>query len=127
MLDGRLVKSTDAFLLRTLLDFCCGKAQCWPHTDTLARRMRLGIRSVQLSIARCTASGIIAQVAGDDRNRRLVITSHPDARRILDRDRQIIPMKAPAKTPDIPVRQSPERGFWEDYYRRQAERHAGLA
>lgn len=118
--DDRLEKSTDAFLMRTLLDFCGGKATCWPSTKTLARRMRLGERSVQLAVGRCISLGILDRERGN-----YVILSHPDARRICRAD--VIPIERPDTRP---MGHAERHQWWQEQYRRQRERNrriAGLA
>lgn len=116
--DDRLEKPTDAFLMRTLLDFCGGKAMCWPSTKTLARRMRLSERSIQLSVGRCISLGILDRESGN-----YVILSHPDAKRIVRID--VIPIGRPKQTTA-----AERHDWWQEQYRRQRERNrriAGLA
>lgn len=116
--DDRIEKPTDAFLMRTLLDFCGGKATCWPGVKTIAGRMRLGERSVQLAIGRCVSLGVLERADGC-----YVILSHPDASRICGVE--VIPIERPRRMTD-----AERHSWWADQYRRQRDRNrrtAGLA
>jgi Helix-turn-helix domain len=81
------VKRSHQLLLRILLDFAGGKAECWPGNKRIAEIAGFQPRNVQLIIRALEAAQLIRCVL--DRSlktqRRIVILDHPNAVRVLVR------------------------------------------
>ncbi len=69
-------------VLRVLLDFAGGKAECWPCNATIGRIAGLKVRAVQYALRDLEAAGTVRAIPepGTIHKRRLVLLGHPGSR-----------------------------------------------
>jgi hypothetical protein len=84
--DPRLKEPSDVACVYALLRCCQGKADCWPSNQYLAKQCRMSPRGLQNVTRRLIVAGVIAEKkdANLKTGRRLVIVSHPEAKRVLE-------------------------------------------
>ena len=70
---------SELLVLRVILDFTAGKAECWPGNPELSRRTGLSERAVQFNLLRLETAGTIRRLDDPITLANKILTYHTPA------------------------------------------------